>query len=597
MTLSTGFALHRSARLVATTAIVVAGTMVTGCVRPLATVVAPMSGKRVESDRGMVAASHPDAAAAGATILAQGGNAVDAFAATAFALSVTDVSQTGLGGGGAMTFFNAKTKTVEHLSFYPRAGEDAAWALADTSRGRRPGRAAATPGMVAGVLEAQTKWGKLTRAQVMAPAIALARDGFVVSPLLARTIVSSREKLMADTMAAARFMPHGEALRPGDRLIQPELAVTLQRIASEGATAFYTGGIAERLSTRVKAQGGLITVRDMHTYFVTAMRPLCTMWRGYTLLGAPPPMGGAAVLEMLQMADAAGVADAGSFTENGAAVAKLADIMRIGNADAGEYRGDPAVQGVPAHGVVHPDFARQRAGLVGGALPDTVVAGRPWAYDTLASPGHCGTFNPYPASVATGTDRIGGTPRDTTSMEEGQSFTSHLAVVDGDGSAVSATTTVGVLFGSGVYTDGFFLNSAGNNFDAKTRGTNRYANSTMSPTLVLDGDKVRLVVGAAGSQYIQPAITQVTIRMLAFGEDPAVALSAPRIHASENVKEVEVEPGFSTSVYQALVMRGYAPASRVRDISFGGVHAVFVRKDGKRIGVADPRRDGTAAGW
>jgi gamma-glutamyltranspeptidase/glutathione hydrolase len=119
----------------------------------------------------------------------------------------------------------------------------------------------------------------------------------------------------------------------------------------------------------------------------------------------------------------------------------------------------------------------------------------------------------------------------------------------------------------------------------------------MSPTLILDGHAVRLVVGAAGSQYIQPAITQVTIRMLAFGEDPAVALSAPRIHASSTVKEVEVEPGFAAGVYQALVSRGYAPASRVRDISFGGVHAIFVRKDGKRIGVADPRRDGTAVGW
>lgn len=597
MTLPTCFALHRSARTAASLALFTVATVVTSCQRPAATAVAPMSGKRVESDRGMVAASHPDAASAGAAILAQGGNAIDAFAATAFALAVTDVSQTGLGGGGAMTFFNAKTRRVEHLSFYPRAGEDADWARADTSRGRRAGRAAATPGMVAGVLEAQAKWGKLTRAQVMAPAIALARAGFVVSPLLARTIVSSRDKLMADSLAAARFMPRGEALRPGDRLIQPELAVTLQRIASEGATVFYNGGIAERLSAKVKAQGGLITVRDMNTYFVTSMRPLCTMWRGYTLLGAPPPMGGASVLEMLQLADAAGIADAGSFTENGAAVAKLADIMRIGDADAGAYRGDPAVQRVPAHGVVHPDFARQRAGLVGGALPDTAVAGNPWAFDTLASPGNCGRFDPYPASTALRTGSIGGAMRDTITVEEGESFTSHLAVVDGDGSAVSATTTVGVLFGSGVYTDGFFLNSAGSNFDAKTRGTNRYANSTMSPTLILDGDKVRLVVGAAGSQYIQPAITQVTLRMLAFGEDPATALSAPRIHASDNLKEVEVEPGFATSVYQALVTRGYAPASRVRDISFGGVHAVFVRKDGKRIGVADPRRDGTAAGW
>ena len=166
-------------------------------------------------------------------------------------------------------------------------------------------------------------------------------------------------------------------------------------------------------------------------------------------------------------------------------------------------------------------------------------------------------------------------------------------VQDGSGWGVS---TVGVLFGSGVYTDGFFLNSAGSNFDARTRGTNRYANSTMSPTIILDKDKVRLVVGAAGSQYIQPAITQVTLRMLAFGEDPAIALGAPRIYASVGSKDVEVEPGFAPSVYQALVAHGYKPQSRVADITFGSVHAIFVRKDGRRIGVADPRRDGVAAG-
>lgn len=169
-----------------------------------------------------------------------------------------------------------------------------------------------------------------------------------------------------------------------------------------------------------------------------------------------------------------------------------------------------------------------------------------------------------------------------------------MAIVDSDGNAVSATTTVGVLFGSGVYTDGFFLNSSASNFDVRTRGTNRFANTTMAPTIVLDKGAVRLVVGAAGSQYIQPSIVQVTLRMLAFGEDPGIAIAAPRIHASASLKEVEVEPGFATTVYQALVTRGYQPLSRVADISFGGVHAVFVRKDGKRIGVADPRRDGVA---
>ncbi len=563
----------------------------------------PAAGKRVEGDRGMVAASQPEAAAAGVQAMRLGGNAVDAAVATAFALSVVDVSQTGLGGGGALTYYDAKTQRAEHLSFYARSGEDPAWGQPDTSRGARgSGRGAATPGMVAGLLEAHTRFGKLTRAQVLAPAIALARDGFVVTPLLARTIVSSREKLLADTLAALRFMPNGDPLRPGDRLVQPELAATLQRIANEGKAGFYTGPIAERLSAKVRGLGGLITVKDMASYPVATMRPLCAVWEGYTVLSAPPPMGGASVLEMLQMTELSGITKAGSFTDNPVAVSKLADIMRLGQSDGSRWRGDPFAQNVPARGVSSAGYARQRAGLVAGAFPDTAIAGDPWDFDATVPEGACAT-DPYPVATRPATGS-GGTSRERdvntparlpNEPEETGSYTSHLAVVDADGNAVSATTTVGVLFGSGVYTDGFFLNSSGGNFDARTRGVNRYANSTMAPTLVLDKGRVRLVVGAAGSQYIQPAITQVTVRMLAFGEDPGNAVAAPRIHASSAQKDVEVEPGFAPGVYAALVTRGYRPLSRVADISFGGVHAVFVRKDGRRIGVADPRRDGTAA--
>lgn len=574
-----------------------------GCARSVPpTAVAPGFGKRVEGDRGMVAASHPDAVAAGVEALRLGGNAVDAAVATAFALSVTDVSQTGLGGGGAFTFYNAKTRRAEHLLFYPRSGEDPAWGLADTSRApRRPGRGAGVPGMVSGLLEAQSKFGKLTRAQVIAPAIRLAREGFVVSPLLSRTITSSREKLSVDSLAMARFMPKGEALRPGDHLVQPELAATLERIASDGAPGFYTGPIAERLSAKVQSQGGLITVRDMANYRSATERPLCAEWRGYTVLSAPPPMGGTSVLEMLQLADLSGVASAGGFTNQPAAVTKMADVLRIGGSDAGRWRGDPFAQAVPARGTASLAYARTRAPLVGGALADTTTAGDPWAFDSVAAPASCAVLDPYPAASRAARSATEG-QRDAAEAATDEdpntqgSLTSHLAVVDGDGNAVSATTTVGVLFGSGVYTDGFFLNSAGSNFDARTRGINRYANSTMSPTIVLDHGVVRFVVGAAGSQYIQPSIVQVTLRTLAFGEDPGVAIAAPRIYASATQKEVEVEAGFSGAVYQALVARGYRPLSRVADITFGGVHAVYVRKDGRRIGVADPRRDGAAGG-
>ncbi|WP_434478518.1 gamma-glutamyltransferase family protein [Gemmatimonas sp.] len=553
---------------------------------------APMAGKRVEGSRGMVTASHPDAAAAGASILAEGGTAVDAFVATAFALSVTDISQTGLGGGGAMTFYDAKARRVEHLSFYPRTGDNPAWGRPDSTR--RMGRAAATPGMVAGLLEAHGKWGTLTRAQVMAPAIRLARNGFIVSPLLSRTIASSRAKMQADTLAMVRFMPGGESLRPGDRLVQPELAATLERIRDGGRDAFYTGVVAERLSAKVQSLGGLITPADLKAYPVTAMRPLCSTWRGYTVLGAPPPMGGTSVLEMLQMADYAGVTGAGGLTSQPEAVVKMADILRLASADAGRFRGDPLAVRVPARGNSAPGFAQQRAGLVGGALPDTVVAGDAWAFDNVAVPDACRRFNPYPAAVASrapSENDEAASPRN----EDGQSLTSHLSIVDARGNAVSATTTVGVLFGSGVYTEGFWLNSSASNLDARTRGPNRYAISTMSPTVILQGNHVRLVIGAAGSQYIQPSIVQVTLRTLAFGEDPWTAIAAPRIYTSATQKDVEVEPGFDLPVYQALVTRGYRPVSRVADITMGGVHAVLVRPNGTRIGVADPRRDGVAA--
>lgn len=565
---------------------------------PTAADLSPAYGKRVEGDRGMVSASHPDAAAAGAEILRAGGNAADAAVATAFALSVTDISQTGLGGGGALTFYDARRGKAEHLSFYPRSGSDPAWAEADSgpASARPAGRAAAVPGMVAGLLATQAKFGRLTRAQVMAPAIKLARDGFVVSPLLARTIASSRARLEADTAAKATFFKDGAPLGPGDLLVQPALAATLERVAQDGHDAFYKGAVAERLAQDVQARGGLITAGDMARYPVATMVPLCAAWRGFTVLSAPPPMGGSAVLEMLQMAEATGLTNAGGFTDKPAAVTAMAGVLRTAQADAGWWRGDPFTMAVPARGVGSRSFALERAQVAMAPVRDSIARGNVWPHDAAALPAQCAAY-PY-ASAVRPVDAFDDASGEASAMvatsDENTSYTSHLAVVDADGNAVSATTTVGVLFGSGVYTGGFFLNSSAANFDARTRGTERYANSTMAPTMILDGRTVRLVIGAAGSQYIQPAIAQVTVRILAYGEDAGRAIHAPRIQTNQNRREVEVEPGFSTDVYAALVAAGYKPTSRVADITFGGVHGVWVRRDGKRIGIADPRRDGVA---
>jgi gamma-glutamyltranspeptidase/glutathione hydrolase len=157
------------------------------------------------------------------------------------------------------------------------------------------------------------------------------------------------------------------------------------------------------------------------------------------------------------------------------------------------------------------------------------------------------------------------------------------------------TFTVGVLFGSGVHVNGYFLNSGASNSDNSTRGPNRYGSSTIFPTIVLKGNDVRMVVGAAGSQYIPTATTQVKFRHLALGEDPWLAIASPRLQPAQG-RTVEVEPGFAPEVDAALRARGYYPLSRVRDIMFGGVHAIAVVR-GELIGVADPRRDGAAVGY
>lgn len=590
-----------------TIALLAAAVLLTACTRPSPATSAssPLAGKRAEGQNGMVSTSQQQATMAGVEILRAGGNAVDAAVAAGFALSVVDPSQTGLGGGGAATMYMASSATVDHLSFYGRAGESDEWTRPDTGArtAERAGRGAATPGMVSGLLTMHAKYGTLSRERVLAPAIKLAREGFSVSPLLSRTIASASERVAAEPHAAARFMPDGVPLRPGQILVQPELAALLELIAVAGEDAFYRSAFAERLAYHVQERGGLITTNDMATYKSTWTRPLCTTWRDYTVLGAPPPMGGAVVLAMLHLANRSGLTNSAGYTQNPSTATSFAQLIRVAQIDGQRWRGDPAVMSVPARGVSSAQYAMDRSPQLFAPISDSMVAGDPWAADAAAVPNACEAFDPFPAAVPprrspgdagpAALDYALSAAEDV--LGEDSSFTSHLSVVDANGNAVAMTTTVGVLFGSGVWSDGVWLNSVGRNFDARTRGTNRYSNSTMAPTIFLEGNRVRLVVGAAGSQYIQPSTAQVSVRMLIFGEDPAMALAAPRLHPTWTSREVEVEPGFSPDVYSALVERGFNPLSRVGDILFGGVHAVYVAPDGRRIGAADHRRDGFAA--
>jgi gamma-glutamyltranspeptidase/glutathione hydrolase len=559
---------------------------------------APAFNKRVEARHGMVSASHPDAASAGAELLRQGGNAVDAAVGVALALGVVDPSQTGLGGGGGLVYWDRQARRAETIDFYPRTGADLDWGRVDSMAARRPinGRAAAIPGTVTGMLEAHARWGRLPLRQVAGPAIRLARDGFIVSPLLSRTIESARVKLEADPAAAALFLPGGQPLRPGDRLVQSELAATLESLVRSGRAGFHEGVLAERAVTKLRDLGSPVTLADWSGYQAAVKPALCSPWLGHTILSSPPPLGGVTVMAALNLLATPGAPRSGSPTLEGGTAVALVNAMRVAAADRRRWRGDPAIFGVPARGMASPAFAAARAGAMATAPTSAVAAGDPWPADAASPGGDCERVGAWPASMP---GVAAATPPESAELEgwtEGESFTSHFSIIDRDRNAVSVTFTVGVLFGSGVYVNGYFLNSAANNFDAVTRGPNRFANSTIAPTVILRGEDVRLVIGGAGSAYIPTAVTQVTFRTLALGEDPWLAIAAPRLQPSR-LAGVEVEPGFAPEVYAALREHGYLPQSRVADLMFGAVHAVMVMPNGTLVGVADPRRDGVAAGW
>ncbi len=603
----------------------VAAAALAGCARGAARAPGapepPLAGKRVEARRGVVVTSAADASAAGLAMLAAGGNAVDAAVAAAFALGVVDPSQTGLGGYGVGVVWLAGAGgapgRAEVLEAMGQAGADAAWGRPDAAPGApgaagggapsfeggdaRAPRTALVPGFVAGLLALHERHGRLPRAAVLAPAARLARDGFVVGPLNHRLIAASRDKLLADPEAAALFLPGGEPPRVGDRLVQPQLAALLDAIARDGAPAFYEGEFAGRVAAKTRRVGGLLDAADFAAYRPAFRRPLCSAFGGYTVLGAPAPVAGATVAEFLHLAEGAGLARLGDPTRDTAAVVRLADALRVAVADRRVYGGHPDWARLPVRGVASAGYAAARARFVGAPVRDSLPRADAWAFEPAPPSAACAALDPWPASAppapaSSGADRAAPGPPGPDPSSASQ--TSHLVVIDAERNAVSLTTSVGVLFGSGVFAEGVFLNSSGNLFAPGERAPGRKPASGITPTVLLDGrGRVRLAVGAGGAAYIPTAVGQVVFRVAGLGQDPWAALAAPRLHPATRGRALEVEQGFALAAYGALRAHGYAPSHRVATLQFAGVHAAWVAPDGRLVGAADPRRDGAAAGY
>ncbi|WCS26787.1 gamma-glutamyltransferase [Methylobacterium sp. NMS14P] len=502
------------------------------------------SGPAVEAENGMVVSSQRLASQVGADILRAGGNAVDAAVAVAYAEAVVNPCCGNLGGGGFLVLHSAdgRSRFVNFRETAPAAATrdmylDAAGTVVKGAS-LRGWKAAGVPGTVLGLNTALAAYGTLPLARVMAPAIALARDGFVLTRG-DTDILESGTKLFAGQANVARIFlrPDGSPWRPGDRLVQADLARTLQAIAEHGADAFYKGAIPQAVEAASRAGGGLLTAADFAAYTVTQSEPLTCRYRGATILSAPPPSsGGTTLCEILSILDGYDLRAAGFNSAR--TVHLMVEAMRRAYADRNLLLGDPAFVENPVDRLLSPAYAET---LRASIRPDRATPSA--------------EIRPDPGP-------------ETRERPE----TTHISVMDKAGNAAALTYTINGYFGAGVIAGdtGFFLNDEMDDFTVKTgvpnlfglvQGTRNAIQpgkrplSSMAPTIVLRDGKVAMVAGSPGGSRIITINAQTLINMLDFGMEPQEAVDAPRIHHQWLPDTVYAEP-FALSADTQGLLRG-----------------------------------------
>ncbi len=574
--------------------------------------------RRVEGTHGVVASANALASEAGIAMLQAGGNAVDAAVATAFAIGVVEPQMSGLGAGGVANVWFQRERQSVYLDFYSAQPVDAWRGRTEPAAGqpsvapdpeqapagppaRKPGdlRVVAIPGEVAGLLTLHGKYGKLPLAAVMAPAIRLAEEGFPIGQILAGFIAEGEAKMKPFPESHALMFPDGKPLQPGQILRNPALAESLRRIAADGRKGFDQGPTAAAVVAALNAGGHPARPEDLRAFQPQWRRPVCTDYRGYTVLSAPPPESGMQVLHALEMLEPFDLTGMGLPTHSAVAFDALVTAMRAGQS-VSRANGDPSWVEVPARGIVSESFASTRRALVGAPkAPATVEPADARPFDTVPPPGACGLYDPYPAApvisrppVALGAAPAVDAVQDRAGEDQGE--TTHLSVVDKDGNAVALTQTNSSVWGSGGFAAGFFLNDSGfrfsdQNIDAPSTSRWRIRQTTIAPTIVLKGTAVDLVIGAPGGGRIPTEVLQVMVYILDYGLDPLDAVRMPRIFPSAANTRVQLSHGFPPRLLQDVRTRGYEPLAE----SAGYARLYLVKRLGNRwVGVSDPLHDG-----
>lgn len=536
----------------------------------------------VVAQNGMVATEQALASRIGLDILQSGGNAVDAAVGIGFALAVALPNAGNLGGGGFMVVHHAQSGQNVALDFREvaplRATRDmyldAQGNVIDGKSLYTP-YAVGVPGTVAGLEHALKNWGTLPLARVMAPAIALAEQGFPVSETLAKVLQQETNTMARWPATRAIFWKNGAPLQRGDLLVQKDLAQSMRLIGQQGARAFYEGAIAQKIAAEMAPHPGALTLQDLREYKVVEREPTRGTYRGHEIVTMPPPSsGGPHLVQILNMLEPLPLAQWGSNSAQ--TIHYLAESMKLAYADRAEYLGDPDFVRIPLKGLTSKRYA--------AALAQGIDANRARTAQSIQP----GQPQPYESDQTT-----------------------HYSVVDKAGNAVAVTYTLNTNFGSGIVATGtgILLNNEMDDFSAKPGVANAYglvggdANavapkkrplSSMTPTLVLKDGKPLLVTGSPGGARIITTVLQTVVNVIDFGMNPFEAAATPRVHHQWTPDELRIEKGLSPDTIALLKQRGH---NVILKPTMGRTQTIQWR-DGLLYGASDPRNpDGRTLGY
>jgi len=534
----------------------------------------------------MVAAANPLAVEAGLAMLARGGNAIDAAVAAQLVLNLVESQASGLGGGAYLLYYDAGENTLHAYDGRETAPADAGPDLFLDSSGRPlpfrealpGGRAVGVPGVARLLEQVHRAHGKLPWKDLFAPAITLAQDGYPLSERTHRLLARVPELAHDPQARALYFLPGGSPKPAGTRLRNPAFAATLRALAEAGADGFYRGAVAYDVVAAVRthaANPGRMRAEDLREYRVRAVEPLCRPYRRYRVCGMPPSSsGGIAVLQILGILSHFDLASLRA--DSSAAAHLLAEAGRLAFADRNRYVADDRFVAVPVEGLLDSDYLAARAASIRTERSmGRAQAGHP--PDTRAA-----------FADSTGTEAAG---------------TSHIAIVDAAGNAVSMTTSIESSFGARLMAGGFLLNNELTDFDFSPRDDGRLVanrvepgkrpRSSMAPTIVFDEDgRVRVVIGSAGGSRIINYVAKALVAILDWNMDVQAALDAPNVGSRNGPTELE-RGSEAERLAPALAAMGH-PIGIVDMTS--GTHAI-VRTSAGWSGGADPRREGAAKGY